>query len=262
MSPPKYTNKLAGSTVLILGGTSGLGFGLAEALIEYDVSHLYISSSRQHKVDSSIARLQASYPASQTKLVGLTCDLGDEASLEQNIAALFAQIDRKLDHVVHTAGDPLAKKPVQEVSMAFMKQAGMVRFFSCFFVAQQAWRHMNPGPASSITFTSGYVAEKPLPEWSVVGSYSAGQHGMTKGLALDMKPLRVNLVAPGFVPTEMWSASATDEEMKDMVEGLRRRTATGQVGRVEDVVESFLYVMKDHYVTGSVVRTDGGVFLL
>ena len=263
MASHKYTNKLADTTVLIIGGTSGLGFGLAEALLEHNVSHLYISSSRQQRVDSSISRLQKSYPDSKATIKGLACSLGNESALEQNIKDLFSKIDRKLDHVVFTAGDPLAAKPLAEIDMTFMKQAGIVRFFAPFFVAKEAISHMTPGVASSITLTTGGVSEKPLPHWSVVSSYASGLHGMTRSLALELKPVRVNLISPGGVETELWQNSLGDEtKVKQALEGMKGKVATGVVGQVEDVVESYLYVLKDRNVTGTCIRSDGGFFLL
>jgi len=263
MSAPKYVNKLADTNVLIIGGTSGLGFGLAEALLEHNVSHLYISSSKQPRVEASITRLQTSYPNSKTKITGLACNLGDENTLEQNIAHLFAQIDRQLDHVIFTAGDPLAAKPLNDVTIDFMKKAGMVRFFAPFFVAKEAIKHIKPTYSSSITLTTGSVSEKPIPDWAVVASYASGLHGMTRALALEVKPVRVNLISPGVVDTELWENSLGDKEaVKGVLEHSRQKVATGEVGKVEDVVESFLYVMKDRNVTGSVIRSDGGVFLL
>ncbi|KAJ9611373.1 hypothetical protein H2200_004557 [Cladophialophora chaetospira] len=263
MATPKYTSKLSNTSILVIGGTSGLGFGLAEALIEHHVSHLYISSSRQQKVDESISRLKSSYPDSKTKILGWACNLGDEATLESNIKDLFRRIGRKLDHVVFTAGDPLAAKPLQEVDLAFMKQAGMVRFFAPFFVAKEAVKHMNPSLSSSITITTGSVSEKPLPDWTVVGSYASGLHGMVRGLALDVKPVRVNLISPGGVKTELWENSlGSEEKVAAALEHIQSKTLTGRVGRVEDVVESYLYVLKDQNITGTVVRSDGGAFLV
>ncbi|EXJ67145.1 uncharacterized protein A1O5_09792 [Cladophialophora psammophila CBS 110553] len=263
MSTSKYANKLANTAVLIIGGTSGLGFGLAEALLEHNVAHLYIASSRQQRVDSAISRLRSAYPDSKTAITGLACNLGDEASLEANIKSLFSQIGRTLDHVVFTAGDPLAAKPLAEIDYVFMKQAGMVRFFAPFFVAKEAVPYLAPGPASSITLTTGSVSEKPLPNWAVVASYASGLYGMTRSLALELKPVRVNLISPGGVDTELWEASLGDKgKVKAALDGMRAHVATGEVGRVEDVVEAFLYVLKDRNVTGTCIRSDGGVFLM
>lgn len=262
-TPRKYTSKLAHTTVLVIGGSSGLGFGVAEASIEYDVANLYISSSSSQKVDAAVSRLKASYPDTQTDITGIVCNLSDEASLEQNIATLFSRIDRKIDHIVFTAGEPLVPKPLAEVNFGFMRQAGLVRFFAPYFIAKHGANYLNPGPASSITITSGSVSEKPNPNWTVIASYAAGLHGMVRALALELKPVRVNLISPGAVDTELWESTLGSREVaKKAISSMASRLATGKVGSVEDVVESFLYVMKDKNVTGTVIRSDGGAFLL
>lgn len=259
----KYTSKLANRTVLVIGGTSGLGFGVAEASIENDVAHLYISSSSSQKVDAAVSRLRASYPNSKTNITDISCNLGDEATLERNAETLFTQIDRKIDHIVFTAGGPLSPKPLAEVNLEFMRKAGVVRFLAPYFVTKYGAKYLTPGPASSITLTTGSVSEKPHSNWSAIASYAAGLHGMMRALALELKPVRVNLISPGAVDTELWEASfGNREQVETALQSASRRSATGKVGSVEDVVESFLYVMKDKNVTGTVVRSDGGVFLL
>ncbi|KAK4939569.1 hypothetical protein LTR10_020175 [Elasticomyces elasticus] len=259
MATHKYTTKLANTSVLIVGGTSGLGFGVAEALVEHGASNLYLSSSREPKVKASIERLKKSYPDAKTNIVGLACDLATEETLESNIKDLFSKIDTKLDHIVFTAGDPLGMKSLEEVDLAFFKQCGMVRFFAPFFVTKYGVKHLNPGVNSSITITTGAVAESPNKNWTTVASYAAGLAGMTRNLALELKPIRVNLIQPAAVETELWDgAFKTDEDKAKALKAFADKMATGQVGQVQDVTESFLYAMKDRNATGTVIRTDGG----
>ena len=260
-SQNKYIDKLAGKTILIIGGTSGLGFGLAEAVVEHRVSNLFLSSSNQEKVSSAVARLQSAYPNSQTAIVGLACDLSDEAALESNIKQLFEKINKPIDHIVYTAGDRLAASPIAEVTVESFRRAGTIRFVAPYFVAKHGSKYMTPGPESSITMTSGAVSEKPRPSWNVIASYAAGLHGMVRGLALDLKPVRVNVISPGSVATELWDTSLTPEQKAAMHEETGKTLLTGRVGQVEHVVESYLWVLKDQNVTGTVVRSDGGYLL-
>ena len=260
MSQAKYTNKLQGTRVLIIGGTSGLGYGVAEALLEHSAAHIIISSSNPTRVNDIISTLQKSYPNTTTKLDGIPCNLGDEATLEQNITSLFTNLPlngQKLDHVVYTAGDSLATKKLSEVDFAFIKKAGMVRFFAPLLVAKHAASYLNVSAASSFTLTTGGVAEHPIPDWTVVGSYATGLMGMARSLALDLKPVRVNAISPGAVDTELWKGM-TEEQKQTMFEGLKSSMTTGRIGQVVDVVESYLYVMKDRNVSGSVISTNGG----
>lgn len=279
----KYTSKLVGTSVLVVGGTSGIGFGVAEALVEHGVGRLYISSSRPQKVESAVARLKAAYPERVTKtttITGLTCDLGDEAKLEENVRELFAKIAaddnpagasnndnnnskgaNKLDHIVFTAGDPLAPTPLDHVTLDSARRSGLVRFFAPLMVAKYGSPLLTPGPASSITFTTGAAAEKPAAGWTVISAFASGLFGMVRGLALELKPIRVNIVSPGAVDTELWDAFGLDNKAAAMAEYAKKQ-ATGRVGAVEDVVESYLFLLKDKNVTGTIVRSDGGVFLM
>lgn len=119
---------------------------------------------------------------------------------------------------------------------------------------------MNPGPKSAIILTTGAVSERPISNWTVVCSYATGLQGMTRNMALDLQPLRVNLVSPGAVDTELW-AGMSDEQKKAMFEELEKKTPVGKVGTVEDVTEAFLYLMRDHNITGAMISTSGGHLL-
>lgn len=166
-----------------------------------------------------------------------------------------------MDHVVHTAGDSLAVKPVSDIDMESVKQAGLVRFFAPLFVGKYAPKYLTPGPKSTITITTGAVSERPMPNWTVVNSYATGLQGMVRGLALDLKPIRVNLVSPGAVDTELWKDMPADQK-KGMFEALAQKTPVGSVGKIEDVAESYLYLMKDRNITGAMISTSGGHLLV
>jgi NAD(P)-dependent dehydrogenase (short-subunit alcohol dehydrogenase family) len=204
----KYGSKLAGTTVLVTGGTSGLGYGLAEALLEQvpQPAHIIVSSSNVSKVDKAVARLKAAYPnaTQKVKLTGVACNLGDEENLEANLKKMFEGLPldgKKIDHIVHTAGDPLAITNLEAIDMAFVKKAGMVRYFAPLFIAKHAARYMAMSPDTSITFTGGGIADGPNKGWFVVGGYAAGLQGLSRSLAKEMQPIRVNLVQPGAVST-------------------------------------------------------------
>ena len=197
----------------------------------------------------------------KSKISGHACNMGDEDSLESNISKLFEKVG-KLDHVVHTAGDALATIPLQDANLKQFKQAGMIRFFSPFLVAKYAAKALSGGPKSSITFTTGAVSEKPIPNWAMINSYATGLQGMTRGLALDMKPIRVNLVSPGAVDTELWgNMGFSDEQKKGFLDQTAQKLTTGRVCGPEDIAESYIYLMRDKNITGSMISTNGGSLL-
>ncbi|KAL4886004.1 hypothetical protein BJY04DRAFT_213544 [Aspergillus karnatakaensis] len=256
----KYTSKLQNTRVLIIGATSGLGYGCAEAVLEHGASELLLSSSSSTRLEATIAKLRSAYPSSTAVIKSFECNLADEANLDSNIQSLFSQVG-VIDHIIFTAGDAPLLKPFLETEFLEIKQAGMVRFFAPLLVAKYGHVHLSPGPRSSITLTTGVSGEKPIPEWTVTSAYLSGLQGMMRGLALDLKPVRVNLVSPGGVDTEMWNVLG-EEGKRGVVEELARATTTGRVGRVEDIVEAYLYAMRDGNLSGSVISSNGGRLLV
>ncbi|KAI4151911.1 MAG: hypothetical protein LQ340_003206 [Diploschistes diacapsis] len=257
--PKKYTDRLANQRVLIFGGTSGLGYGLAEALVEHGCE-VIISSSSEQKVKDRVDKLQSTYPSSKGRVRGYACNLsGSDAP--QQVATVFSEVGT-LDHVVHTAGDPLRPKKIGDWNLQEMQQAGMVRFFGPMLIAQHLSKHLKGGPASSFTITSGYVGEKPSPNWSIINAYATGAFGLTRGLALDLAPIRVNCIAPGAVETEFWNSMKESGHYEQTAGILVEKSTTKQFGKVEDVVEGYLYLLKDKNVTGMTISSNSGSHLV
>jgi NAD(P)-dependent dehydrogenase (short-subunit alcohol dehydrogenase family) len=178
---------------------AGIGYAVSEALVENGCK-VIVSSSNPSRVEQTVQKLQKAYPSSSSNVSGHVCNLGDESKLEQNIVELFEKTG-KVDHIIYTAADALAQMPLDTIDLEKIKKAGMLRFFGPLLVGKHAKKYLTPGPKSSITLTTGGVSQKPIPDWTVIGSYATALHGLTRGLALDLKPIRVNLVSPGAVDT-------------------------------------------------------------
>ncbi|KFY13657.1 hypothetical protein V492_03109 [Pseudogymnoascus sp. VKM F-4246] len=253
----KY-NKLADKHVLIIGGTSGIGYGVAEALIESS-ANITISSSSPDRVETAISSLKDSYPLAKTSIKGFACDLS-KPTLEQDLEFLFEKTGN-VDHIVFTAGDRLATTSLAESTLESIQRAGQVRFFAPLLVAKVGRKYLTGGAQSSIVLTTGNVADRPVPNWSVVASYAAGLHGMTRNLALDLKPIRVNLVSSGVIDTEIWAHLSA--EQKDMIfKGISAKVPKGNIGMPEEIAEAYLWLMKDSNVTGTVAYSDSGARLV
>ncbi|KUJ09755.1 NAD(P)-binding protein [Mollisia scopiformis] len=254
----KY-NKLAGKRVVIIGGTSGIGYAVAEACIESSFSHVTVSSSSASRVQTAISNLQKSYPSTSCTISGHTCDLSTP-DLETSIEALFSKTGN-VDHIVFTAGDKLAIYPIEEINYERILKAGQVRFVAPLLVAKVGKKYLNAGPESSIVLTTGAGAERPYANWSIVTPYLSGLYGMTRALAIDLKPVRVNLVSPGAVDTELWKDFSAEEKEKFFKE-VGEKVPTGRIGRPEDVAEAYLWLMKDSNTTGVVASTTAGNLLV
>lgn len=260
--PPKYINKLQGKRVVVIGGTSGIGFATAEAAMEYGAI-VVVASSQQDKVDRAVHRIRTSYPEAKDRISGTTLDLG-AADVEDQVAALFDFASdhgrHKLDHIIETAGGPFRQVPLADVTPEKVQDVLQVRLTGTLIVAKIAMRYLHIGPESSLTLTSGVSDSKPTMGWAIMAPVGAAKKGMTRALALDMKPVRVNCVCPGATKTELFDHFAADR-LEEVLESYRAKTLTGTIGTPEDLAECYLSAMKNYFMTGVEIYADGGYLL-
>ena len=168
----KYTSKLSGKRILVIGGSSGIGYCVAEASLESGAS-VIVSSSNEERIKSSIDKLLKSYPSAEGRVSGYPCDL-TSPSLDSNIEHLLSQCGDKLDHIVFTAGGRLAIQKLEDATLEGIQKAGMIRFNAPLLLAKHAKKYLNAGPASSIVLTTGSVSQRPQKDWSVIAGYATG----------------------------------------------------------------------------------------
>lgn len=263
IKPGKYGSKLVDKNVLVLGGTSGIGFAVAEAAWEFG-ARVTVSGTSQTKIDLKISETKSNNSAGDaTKLRGFQCDLATREDLERNLKSLFdfatdgGQI--KIDHLVFCAGDSLNIKPLEEVQIGDALSAPLVRGGAPIIIGKLCLNHgyIHSLPSSSFTLTSGLNATRPGKGWTTMAGAVALVDGVTKGLAVDMAPVRLNCVSPGAVHTELldrFGGGNTRETLSYFSE----KSLTKTVGRPEDTAEAYLYSMRDQFVTASLIESNGG----
>ncbi|CAD0084662.1 unnamed protein product [Aureobasidium vineae] len=259
--PARYNSVLANARVLVLGGSSGIGFCVAEHALSLGAI-VTISSSRQLKLDNALERLKASVPDSSANIDGQICDLSNLDSTRPNLEALLKSVTstQLLDHIVFTAGDGIKIRPVADLEIETIQQMGHVRFFGPMLLGGLAKIFMNPSKTSSITLTSGTNITKPGKGWTAVAGYGAGTEGIARGLAVDLAPIRVNCVSPGAVHTEMFDDIPKDR-LPSVLSTFRKRSLTDSVGTPEELSEAYIYLMRCSFATGSLIEVNGGSLL-
>ena len=258
----KFTGKLAGARVLIVGGTSGVGYVVAEGCLEHGCI-VHVASSSPDRVAAACKALLASYPAAENRIYGHVCALNDTETVESNIVALLENIG-ELDHIVHTAGDapappatPDGKTGVFAATVQDSISISMVRLFAAQILAKHAIDVLPMRSTSSITFTTGSQMERPMRGQSWMTGVAAGIPGLARGLALDLAPIRVNTVSIGPVKTAI--RDKLPAEVREALETtIRAKMLTGDISEPEDAAEAYLYLMRNRASTGSVVHSDGG----
>ncbi|KAK6355899.1 hypothetical protein TWF718_000278 [Orbilia javanica] len=261
----KYTNKLHSKNILIVGGTSGIGFAVAEASLEHG-ANVTIASSSPSKLQSSLSRLRSSYPdLPENSIRGTTLNLSAPDVEDQIIAAYeFATENgkNKLDHVVNTAGDPFGLPNLSDVTPTGAAAVVTVRYIGNLMLAKHVSKYINISPESSFTTTSGVNAAKPQDGWSGIIGVATAVEGLTRALAKDLKPVRANCVSPGAIRTELFDHFGDAETVEKMVQKYADMTLMGKIGKPEDSAESYLYLMKCAFVSGTTMQVDGGYLLV
>lgn len=264
-APPSVhsTQKLAGSRVLILGGSSGIGFAVAAAALDHG-AHVIIASSQESKIKLAIERLKAINKSFASKIEGYQCNLSSAENMESNIISLFENATQSkaapINHIVYTAGDAFSMAPIAEVTIPQIHASMTVRLIGPMMLAKHAAAYMNLASASSITFTSGTNVAKPSKGRSAMIGAVSGIEGFTRGLAVDLAPVRVNCVSPGAIRTELFNRF-NQEQLDALMTRFANDTLLGEVGKPEDTAEAYVYFMKDRYATGVILETSGGRLL-
>ncbi|TVY26484.1 Short-chain dehydrogenase/reductase [Lachnellula hyalina] len=249
---------ISNHSILIIGGSSGIGFAAAKLALEAG-ARVAIASSNPTRVTSAVTSLKTSFPDSQ--ISGYECDLsleGIESRIDKLFNAATAKGTTLLNHVIYTAGRVPAVKPLAETEIEETIKSSQLGFAAVLAIAKLAPRYIKESYTSSITFTGGRVAEKPIPTYTLYSGMAAGLVAMVRNLALDMAPLRVNLVSPGATKTEMWGPPEKQEMIAKMVGA---KALLGKVGMPEEVGEAYIYLMRNSDATGSVVSSNGGAVL-
>ena len=259
----RYTDKLQGKRVLIIGGTAGIGYAVAEAAVEFG-AHVTVASSQQGNVDNAVKKLKESYPNASSRIQGHICDTNSdecEANLTKAMDFATDKKSKKLDHIIDTAGGtPYAIKleTVQPSEIyAFMK----ARLVPKILLAKLARIYVNDSYTSSLTFTGGTLSYKPMKGFGVMASM-VGADSLVKGFAMDIAPIRVNLVSPGAVHTKLLEKFAHDGNVQGLLDRFAGMSVLGRVGLPEEVAESYLAIMKNTFATGTISHSEGGFLLM
>ncbi|KFA70087.1 Atr9 [Stachybotrys chlorohalonatus IBT 40285] len=249
---------IRGQSILIIGGSSGIGAAVAKYACGDGVK-VSVASSNKGRVEKALKKIQALVPASE--ILGFTVDLS-QYDLESRLEKLFKEVvdatGGPLDHVVMTAGTGNMVSLSEYTAKAFQESAPL-HFIAPLMVGKVAPRFMNRHWKSSITFTSGAFGKKPAKGYCVIASAVGALDAATRALALELAPIRVNAVSPGPTVTEMFGPPS--EALDKAVAAMGAQSLLGKLGRPEDVAEAYIYLMRDANTTGTIVDSNGGAFL-
>lgn len=230
---------------LVIGGSSGMGLALAGRLLR-DGHEVILVGRSPDKLEAARDSLRA---------VGTArchaADVTDEGALRSLFAAAGP-----LDHIACTAADIRgAYELLPDLTIGGIDRALRSKVVAPLLIAKHGAPRLRA--QGSITFTSGIAAYRPRPRGAVVAAINAALEGLVRALAVELAPLRVNAVSPGWVRTPIWRDVAGGDSERLLAE-MAERLPVGRVGRADDIADAIAFLQGNGYTSGTVLHVDGG----
>jgi NAD(P)-dependent dehydrogenase (short-subunit alcohol dehydrogenase family) len=238
--------RFTGKSIVILGGTSGIGLAVARGALD-EGAIVCIASKQLEKVEGARADLE---PTASAQLTAKTIDVASEAA----VRGFFESIG-PFDHLVFTAGDDLPLGPLVDKDLTDARARFETRFWGALAAVKHGVRSIRSG--GSIVLTSGFSSRRPRAGWTLQASIQTAIEGLTRALAVELAPIRVNAVSPGLARTPRWNAW-TDTARHELYRKEEQRLPVGRVGEAVEIATAYLYLMENSYATGTVAVVDGG----
>jgi NAD(P)-dependent dehydrogenase (short-subunit alcohol dehydrogenase family) len=227
-----------GQNVVIIGGSSGIGLATAKQAKEAGANLFLLSRNAERLRDAADA-------------------IGGAVQVVSDIAApqpsIFAGIDR-IDHLLITAGT-VHLQPLKDQSEADLSKVITERLIGPLLAIKAALPLLHG--ASSITMTSGQFASRPAAIGAVVAAAIAAVESTVRALALELSPMRINAISPGWVDTPLLDG-LMGEAKRQVLEQTASTLPSRNIGRPEDIAQAILFLMANRFVTGEVLHIDGG----
>ncbi|PVH70069.1 oxidoreductase [Cadophora sp. DSE1049] len=246
----KSADKLLNKKVIVVGGTSGIGFGAAQAFVDAGAKVTVISSN-QDRVNDAVKRLDS------PGVSGVVGNVREEEAFVEVLKNLAP-----VDHIIFSAVDIIIRGKLEDLNLDEAKHLFGVKFWGSVVIGKAVKKHNIVNPGGSLILTSGSAGIKPGKGAATGGALNAGVITLTKGLASDLaeNKVRVNVVVPGLVKTELWGKLGQTEE-KQQETFANTVQPVGFVATPDDIAEAYLYLAKADYATGTSIEIDGGRLL-
>jgi NAD(P)-dependent dehydrogenase (short-subunit alcohol dehydrogenase family) len=235
---------LAGQTVVVFGGTAGIGLETARHA-RANGAELIVTARNPDRLDEVGRELEAKTAA---------FDVTDFDRLER----FFDELPGPVDHVLVTGPGPYYA-PLQEFDLDEARRDVDAHIFLPVQLARNAIGRVSPG--GTLLFLGGTGGRRTAPGLSLIGALTAAMPALTKNLALELAPIRVNLIAAGFVDTPL-SASILGDQLDARREQLRSTLPIRRVVGPADIAALAVHLMANTAVTGATFDIDGGQQLM
>lgn len=229
--------------MVVIGGTSGIG--LATAAMAQDAgAHITVVGRDEARLADALAQLGGAAR-------GVALDVADERAVQD----LFESFDH-VDHVAMLAGSR-ADGEIATIDAATAGGPVADRFWGALYVCKYAAPTMTDG---SITICTGAGVARPRRGGAIVAAAAGASEVLARVVALEIAPIRVNIIRPGIVDTPLLTRMAGDRR-DAVIASQAKRIPLGRVAQPDEIAHAILFLMSNTYVTGSTLTIDGGISL-
>ena len=246
--------RLQGKNAIVTGARTGIGYGVVEKFASLGINVWAVVHREDGEFLSKTQELANSY---KVWITPVYIDLSDEEQIKQGVQSIIKE-KKSIDILVNAAGVLSPKRLFTMTSMADVRKLIDVNFFAVLQLSQLVSRVMmrqKSGSIVNISSMSAWGNDTAQLEYAVS---KAAINCATKKMAKELGAygVRVNAVAPGLIETKML-AEANEEDVVNLVSG----TSLKRLGQPKDVADLIAYLVSDEasYVTGQVIRIDGGI---
>lgn len=233
--------ELTNKKIIIIGGTSGIGLGIAKACVAQGGT-VIIASRHQDKLAN--AKKELGGPVQTHQL---------DISHVEEIKAFFAKVG-KFDHLV-TPGATVSWGNFGSMKEAEELASFQSKFWGQYYAAKFGFQNINPG--GSIVLFGGCWSQRPISGATIPSSINGAIESLGRALAVEIAPIRVNVISPGIIDTPVFSGISAHER-KNFFDKTAKGLPVKKIGTPEEVAMSAIYLLTNTYTTGSTLYIDGG----
>lgn len=228
--------------IIIIGGSSGIGFAIAKAAVQEGAKVIIASRSRE-KLIKAKTQLKNTVETHQLDLLK-----------EETVKAFFEKIG-SFDHLQLPGSEVkfgnINTLPIEEAKSSFDS-----KFWGPYTAVKYALKNIST--KGSITLYSGAASQKPTKDSTILTALNAAVEALSRALAVALAPIRVNAISPGITMTPLFENMGEDQ-IKRVFNTYKPSLLIQRFATADEIAKTAIYLMSNDYVTGALHMVDGGM---